>query len=231
MPGTESFATPDTDFRCDAIVLAGGESRRMGADKAQVRIGGHTMIDLCLAELQTQPTVGSVVVVTPKDLSVPSSVRVTCENPPYGGPVAGIEAGLASLQATDADADAGTFSTENDFVFVTAVDAPFTSRLLEALWHKWQQIDLEVETTSQSTGVVVVDGEPLCALWRKGELARALQRLPSTRDVSVRRLIREASATPIQLTSAEQHWCAQDYDTPADVAQLRARLLGDDAAK
>lgn len=229
MPGTKSFAIPDTDFCCDAIVLAGGESRRMGADKAQVRIGEHTMIDLCLAELQTQPTVGRVVVVTPKDLSVPPSVRVTCENPPYGGPVAGIEAGLASLQATDADAK--TFSAENDFVFVTAVDAPFTSRLLEALWHKWQQIGLEVETTSQSTGVVVVDGEPLCALWRKGELARALQRLPSTRDVSVRRLIREASATPIQLTSGEQHWCAQDYDTPADVAQLRAKLLGDVAAE
>lgn len=227
MPGTKSFATPETGFRCDAIVLAGGESRRMGADKAQVRIGGHTMIDLCLAELQTQPTIGRVVVVTPKDLSVPPSVRVTCEDPPYGGPVAGIEAGLASLQAADAD----TISPESDFVFVTAVDAPFTSRLLEVLWHKWHQVDLEVETTSQSTGVVAVEGEPLCALWRKSELARALRLLPSTRDVSVRRLIREASATPIQLTSAEQHWCVQDYDTPSDLAQLRARLFGDDAAE
>lgn len=227
MPGTESFATPETGFRCDAIVLAGGESRRMGTDKAQVRIGEHRMIDLCLAELQTQPTVGRVVVVTPSDLSVPPSVRVTCENPPYGGPVAGIEAGLAFLE----DADTDTFSAENEFVFVTAVDAPFTSCLLEVLWHKWQQIALEVETTSQSTGVVVVDGEPLCALWRKTELARALRLLPSTRDVSVRRLIRGASAKHIQLTSAEQHWCAQDYDTPADVAQLRAKLLGDVATE
>ncbi|MDO5029612.1 MAG: molybdenum cofactor guanylyltransferase [Corynebacterium sp.] len=222
MPGTESFATPNSGFRCDAIVLAGGESRRMGADKAQVRIGEHTMTDLCLAELRTQPTVGRVVVVTPKDLSVPPSVRVTCENPPFGGPVAGIEAGLASLRA----AGAGTASAECDFVFVTAVDAPFTSRLLEVLWHNWQQVDLEAETTSQSTGVVVVDGEPLCALWRKSALRRALRLLSSTRDVSVRRLIRGASAKYIQLTSAEQHWCAQDYDTPADVAQLRARLLG-----
>lgn len=198
----------------------------MGSDKAQVRLGETTMIDLCLSELLAEPTVGRIVVVTPEELTVPPTIRRACENPPYGGPVAGIEAGLSSLNAAD---NTGTDSA-NDFVFVTAVDAPFTSRLLEVLWQQWRYVDQGAETTSQSTDVVVVDGEPLCALWRKEALTRALQLLPSTRDVSVRRLIRGASAKYVALTSAEQRWCAQDYDTPADVAQLRASL-GESAAE
>lgn len=216
-----------SEFRCDAIVLAGGRSSRMGSDKAQVRIGETKMIDLCLAELRAEPTVAEIVVVTPEDLAVPTSVRITCENPPYGGPVAGIEAGIRSLLAT-VDSASGTHS---DFVFITAVDAPFTPRLLEVLWNGWHHNYMEVETASQSTGVVVVDGEPLCALWRKPALVSALERLPSTRNVSVKRLIRMMSAVKIELTDAQQRWCAQDYDCPAEIASLRAKLLGQDTTR
>lgn len=78
----------------DAVVLAGGRARRLGGvSKPDVAVGGRRLLDRTL-----EATVGAreVVVVGPAEVA-PPGVRVTREDPPGGGPVAGLAAGLAAL--------------------------------------------------------------------------------------------------------------------------------------
>ena len=82
-------------MRHDAIVLAGGTGRRLGGVlKPQVTVRGRRLLDHVLdATAQAR----RVVVVAPETVPVPDGVVRTLEDPPHGGPVAGIAAGLAAL--------------------------------------------------------------------------------------------------------------------------------------
>ncbi|MGB9248644.1 MAG: NTP transferase domain-containing protein, partial [Mycobacterium sp.] len=66
-----------------AIVLAGGASKRLGADKPEQRVGGRRLLDIALAAVADADAV--VVVGPPRD--VPAGVVVVCEEPPGRGPV------------------------------------------------------------------------------------------------------------------------------------------------
>ena len=82
-------------MRHDAIVLAGGTGRRLGGVlKPQVTVRGRRLLDHVLdATAQAR----RVVVVAPETVPVPDGVVRTLEDPPHGGPVAGVAAGLAAL--------------------------------------------------------------------------------------------------------------------------------------
>ena len=82
-----------------AIVLAGGASKRLGADKPEQRIGGRRLLDIALAAVADADAV--VVVGPPRD--VPAGVVVVCEEPPGRGPVAALAAGFAALPVGPAD--------------------------------------------------------------------------------------------------------------------------------
>lgn len=80
----------------DAIVLAGGAGRRLaGAVKPEVRVGGVALVDRALGAVAGA---GRVVLVAPPELARAGVLR-TLEDPPLGGPVAGIRAGLTALAA------------------------------------------------------------------------------------------------------------------------------------
>ena len=81
----------------DAIVLAGGRASRLhGADKGAVDIAGRTSLDRVLAAVTGARTV--VVVGEPRPVERP--VLWCREDPPYGGPPAGV---AAALPLTSAD--------------------------------------------------------------------------------------------------------------------------------
>lgn len=94
-----------------AIVLTGGGSTRLGRDKITEQLGGQRLIDRVLAALPV-PTI----VVGPDP---GTGVLVTREDPPGGGPAAGIAAGLAVV--------------ETPYVGVLAADMPFAAPTLVAL--------------------------------------------------------------------------------------------------
>lgn len=176
------------------ILLAGGRSTRMGADKAQVRVNGRRLVDIALATL---PDGAPRVVVSPVDLGL-DGVPTVSEDPPYGGPVAGIAAGFAELPETI------------DFVSVLAVDAPASGLLLPTMRRAIGE-RFDVAVVEDAEGRV----QPLCALWRRQALAEALDAI-EVRDAPARALIAAAgNIVAVAGTGAER-----DYDTAAELAEL-----------
>ncbi|MGV9877651.1 molybdenum cofactor guanylyltransferase, partial [Streptomyces cellulosae] len=80
----------------DAVVLAGGAARRLGgADKPAVRVGGRPLLDRVLAACADART--TVVVAGPRPTARP--VTWAREDPPGGGPLAALDAGLRHVTA------------------------------------------------------------------------------------------------------------------------------------
>lgn len=190
--------TNAVDSRMGVIVLAGGRSRRMGgSDKAQLKLGSLRVIDYLCSQL---PYGVPQVVVSPHSLGL---IQV-CECPPFGGPVAGIEAGFNYLQAT----------APRPLTAVLSVDAPDSPRLLRPLTDALDRAAQPALVMPRSS-----DGflQPLCSLWRSESLGQALHQLADTRNRSARALISQApSFAEIPADDA-----TRDYDTPAEFAQFR----------
>ena len=181
-----------------AVVLAGGKAARLGGQaKPQLEVGGRTMLVAVLAAVADAEL--RVVVGPPQP--VPDGVRRVREQPPRGGPVAALRAGLAEVST--------------DVVAVLAGDLPFLTAALVA--------DLRARLTAD--GVLVVDeggrDQYLLGVWRTAALRTA------TADVrgptSLRRVLAPLTVTrhrpPIE-PGTPPPWT--DCDTPADLARARA---------
>jgi molybdopterin-guanine dinucleotide biosynthesis protein A len=80
----------------DVVVLAGGGGRRLGGvDKPGLEVGGRTLLDRVL---EACDPAASIVVVGP-ERTTSRPVTWTREQPPGGGPLAGLAAGLAHVTA------------------------------------------------------------------------------------------------------------------------------------
>jgi len=77
------------------VVLAGGTAARMGGvDKASVELHGRTLLELAVDALLDAD---EVVVVAPDSVPTSRPVTFVCEDPPRGGPVAGLLTGVDAL--------------------------------------------------------------------------------------------------------------------------------------
>ncbi|MGW7238884.1 NTP transferase domain-containing protein [Streptomyces sp. NPDC054804] len=141
----------------DAIVLAGGAARRLGgADKPSVQVGGRPLLDRVLTACAGARN--TVVVAAPRPTSRP--VRWTREDPPGGGPVAALDAGLRHTTA--------------DHAVVLSADLPFleqatVERLLTALHSTGADAALLTDAKGRD--------QPLVAAYRTAPLRRALSAL------------------------------------------------------
>lgn len=189
----------------DALVLAGGAGARLGgADKPEVTVGGRAMLDHVLAATSSARR---VVVVGPPHLARPG-VRAVLEDPPLGGPVAGIAAGVAAL------------GDGPQHVLVLACDVPFAADAVPDLLEA-------VASAPEADGVAVVDvdgrRQHLLAVYRRDALGAALARLRAdggVRDRSVRSLV---SALDL-VTVPDRHGAAEDGDTWEAVARIERRF-------
>lgn len=193
----------------DAVVLAGGRGRRLDhARKPEVRVAGRALLDRVL---DATGGAARVVVVGPPELARPG-VRTVLEDPPDGGPVAGIDAGVRALEDEP--------GVRPDRVLVLACDVPLAAEVVPRL--------LAAARGTPSADVAwAVDaegrGQPLLALYRRDALVAALGRRRAeggVRDCSVRRLVAGLSVAPVRPAADE----AADVDTWQAVADL-ARTL------
>ena len=187
--------------RLGAVVLTGGTGARLGgADKAGLEVGGVSLLERALAA-----TVAAVEVVV-VGAAVPTTrpVHWTREDPPGGGPAAGLLAGLRAL------AEQGDLP----LVVVLAVDMPrVTAATLARL--TWA---VEREPVD---GALLVDHEGrrqlLCGVYRTAALLRAA---PASREdehgLPVRRLL--GGLVLGEVAALEQE--AADVDTWADLRAL-----------
>ncbi|MFG2323976.1 NTP transferase domain-containing protein [Streptomyces sp. NPDC048568] len=145
----------------DAVVLAGGAARRLGgADKPGLRVGGRALLDRVLAACAGART--TVVVAGPRPTARP--VTWAREDPPGGGPLAALAAGLRHTTA--------------EFVVVLSADLPFlgeptVARLLSAL------------AAGEADGVLLTDADgrdqPLVAAYRASAVRRELAAMAGDR--------------------------------------------------
>lgn len=210
--------------RFDALVLAGGEARRLGgASKPEVEVAGRTLLDHVL---DATASARHVVVVGPEGLARPG-VPTVREHPPSGGPVAGIEAGLSFLDAASGvRSDGGTAGSDADGppVLVLACDVPQAALVVPALV-------TALAAAPDADGVQLVDADghaQLVALYRRHPLRAALDRLVregGVHGVSVRRLVDGLRMVGVP----DVDGLGSDADTWDDVARLD-RLIGRRAA-
>ena len=201
--GLSPVAAPRADAA--AIVVGGGGGERLGGvSKPDLTLGGVRLIDRVCGVLTEACAVGCVAVVPPS-VRVPDGVARTLEDPPGGGPLAGIDAGLRALGVGD-----------DVLVVVVSVDAPGVGAFLPAL--------LEPALREGVEGRIVRGGDPepfdqyLMGVYRAASLRRAIDEAVavygSVRGVGVRRVLR---ALDVERVSVSADAC-RDIDTPEDVA-------------
>ncbi|MFF1687390.1 NTP transferase domain-containing protein [Streptomyces sp. NPDC058254] len=188
----------------DAVVLAGGASRRLGgADKPAVRVGGRPLLDRVLAACATAGT--TVVVAEPRPTAHP--VRWTREDPPGGGPLAALGAGLRATTA--------------DEVLVLSADLPFLSeqtvrRLLDVLY------------AGTADGVMLSDADgrdqPLVAAYRSAPLRHHLAELAAAHDDGLSGLPLRLLVGRLELTRITDPVASFGCDTWDDIAAARSRI-------
>lgn len=193
--------------RYDAVLLAGGRASRLGGvDKTALVADGVALSDRALAAAEGAEQI--VVVGLPDDRDAPSRAVRTREDPPFGGPVAALAAGIAALSTTP--------SAVVPWTLVLACDLVQPERAAAELL----RVAASRSDGMPTDGFVAVDDDgrrqPLLALYRSDALRDALRAAGDPRDQSMRRLLAPLDLAPVVLPSAI---CA-DVDDPEDVARL-----------
>jgi molybdopterin-guanine dinucleotide biosynthesis protein A len=220
---------PGPDVPYDAVVLAGGAARRLGGvDKPAVRVGGRPLLDRVLAACAEART--TVVVAEPRPTARP--VRWAREEPPGGGPVAALDAGLRRTATRDVpteDVPTQDIPTEGapehtpggaEFTVVFSADLPFLEeatvrRLVTAL------------RGSGAEGALLSDADgrdqPLVAAYRTAALRRELAALADRHGGLAGLPLRRLTGA-LDLTRVRDPLASFDCDTWDDIATARARI-------
>jgi molybdopterin-guanine dinucleotide biosynthesis protein A len=181
-----------------AVVLAGGRARRFGGvDKVLLPVEGRSLLE---RTLDAVPAADPLVIVGPRR-PIGRAVDWTCEQPPGGGPLAAVHAGLARLPE------------DTGLVAVLAADHPhLTPGVLERLRQA-------VVADPRAGGAVLADDPDrpqwLLGMWRFAALRAAMP--AEVRDRPIRALLAPLQPVRVPATPAE----AADVDTPLDLDRAR----------
>ena len=207
----------------DLIVLAGGRARRLdGAVKPAVEVAGRTLLSRVL---DARSLARHVVVVGPEEAraAVPPGDLTepiwTLEDPPFGGPVAGIVAGLAALARVSAPASAS--DAPAGWVLVLACDLPWAADAARLLVPAATDPGLPASVD----GLHLVDeggrAQWLAGIYRPAPLRAAAQALgAAAHGASMRALL-----APLTLRGVtDEGGTGTDVDTWQDVERSSALL-------
>lgn len=188
---------------CTALILAGGDSRRMGQDKAALVLDGKTLLERVTATMQQ---IFPKVIVSVRQLRAGLSVPQVCDEQPAGGPMAGLIAGMQQAKTP--------------WVFAVACDMPFVTKdvvtRLAALRNGYQAV------------VPVVGGyaQPMAAFYAASALD-AMRASMAAGDKSLRGVLEKLEVRYV--SEAELRECDPqlrsffDLDTPQDFQAAREK--------
>lgn len=171
-----------------AIILTGGQGRRLGGvDKAALSYRDTTLLDHVLSVVDD----ASEIVVVGPEKDIPGVVWAR-EDPPGGGPLAGLAAGLREVTA--------------ERVAVLAVDQPGLTG------------DTIARLRAAGGNAVLCDDRTqwLIGMWNADDLRRVLPEDP--RDLPLRKTLQQLNPVEVSALPGE----TRDVDTPADLDTLHS---------
>ncbi len=192
----------------DAVILAGGAGRRLGGvDKGALIVAGQPLLDRVLLAAEA----ARHTVVVGQARPTVREVRWTREDPPGGGPLAGLAAGLSALE------DITQSDDEQLSVIVLAADLPWLrpvdlDRLVAALA---ANPAAEAAVFSDSGGRL----QPLTAAYRIRPIRVALAAVRPVRGKPVKLVLHALAVVTVPDRGA-----AGDCDTPDQLAAARAHF-------
>ena len=182
-----------------AVLLAGGESRRMGRDKATVEFEGELLWRRQLKLLRALEPQQLFVSARTKPDWLPAGVDLLLDDPPSRGPLSGLTKALAAMRTTH--------------LVVLAVDMPLiTVGELEELR----------EAAADGCGIVPMIGqraEPLAAIY-PANAAEDFRAGLDGPDFSLQRIVRalaEAGKVKLYVVPAERARFYRSLNTPRDL--------------
>lgn len=182
-----------------ALLLAGGESRRMGRDKATLEDGDRPLWKRQLETLRGLGPAKALVSARTPPAWLPSDVELLLDDPPSRGPLSGLTKALVQMQTSH--------------LVVLAVDMPFVTR---------EQLRLLCIMVSDGSGVVPVIGEhtePLAAIYPREAASDFIAALAGP-DLSLQPLVRNlAAAGKVRMfpVPREDEHLYRSINTPADL--------------
>lgn len=192
-------------MRLAGVVLAGGKSRRMGADKATLPFGEATLLERVVHRVKA--CCHPVFVVLSRPGSYPHlGLSVLVDRWPGLGPLAGLDVGLRACP--------------EEYAAVVACDLPFVKpRFLRGLARQAKGADAAVPVTDRP--------HPLCAVYRRrvADVAELLLRAGggSLRDLLARVQVHYVPEEVLRRWDPHLESLV-NVNTPEDYAQALARL-------
>lgn len=199
------------------LILCGGRSRRMGQDKAQLELGGLSLLERVVG---VSSGFGEGVSLacgqTPRyaELGLPLVLDESSES----GPIAGLVAGLGSSSQTH--------------LLAIACDMPFLSAdLFQALWARVKEQDLDVCFLESEKG-----REPLCAVYSRAclpfmrqALKAGNRKVTAFQKVEGAEILRSGLLPLASLQDSSTYNRLANLNTPDDLERAR-RVLEENQA-
>ena len=179
--------------KMSGCVLAGGSSKRMGTDKALLKLGDKTFLEIQIDKLKRMG-IDDIIYVRSEDEEVPGARRVT-DLYPKRGPLGGIHAGLQAC--------------ENKSCLFLGVDVPLVPEdFLKEI--------IERHTSGITIAQSLDSDEPLIAIY-DAELADVIPPLIRDHGAPVRELFKYAPLRRVPYTGPEG--LLKNCNTPEDYAE------------
>jgi len=187
---------------CSAVLLAGGESRRMGRDKATIEFEGEPLWKRQLELLRALGPEQLFVSARTRPEWLPDGVELLLDDPPSRGPLSGLTKALAAMRTTH--------------LIALAVDMPFmTGGKMSEVW----------SFAEAGRGVIPMIGdraEALAALY-SAESAADFQAALEGPDFSLQPLVRKlVAADKVNLCSVTDASFYRSMNAPGDFPEFAA---------
>lgn len=200
------------------VILTGGRGSRLGGmDKAALTLGGTTLLDRALSICQASP----VVIVGPDPFTGeqqararPRELAIVQEDPPHGGPAAGLATGIAAL--LDQPLPRGSAELHDALIAVWAVDQAGVAL------DTWHRLVAAAHGDATPRGAVLSrDGRRQygVGVFPLADLTRACAARDSWHGASLRGLLDPLIKAEVPASTTE----ARDIDTLDDLDWWRRR--------